>query len=435
MYTDHDLKISKDFKEKTVLSQSNDEVKNIEDCGTKNILDENENMSTFSSKKRTATELYVDNDIDTGKDPTGIPKKLSKTDDDTIHNELAQTPDADDSIVDSNEISIAEFSKSNEIKDDSLITTDSSDEYITDVKTLDKNIEEPSEKVEVQTTNSVNKSDVEAGVEKECRLNFDKSPFSNQNIAAQSSGGFGKGYIPTSITATRIFGSNSLPKSGGFSNYSTSPPPSSIFGSKYTGSSLMGKFGSLSEGSSTQPSIFDEPTRNSNDDDDNYDGKDSDAEEEVPFGTGARHLQEQEVITGEEDEITRHTVRAKLFCMDRGHQWKERGVGMLKLNYPKNYEKSPRPPRLVMRADGVLRVILNIALFNGMSVEKLQEKFVRIVAFEGTSTTPVHFAIKLSNANAADDLFDAILEAIPISSKSQNKSHQSANTVVSDPGQ
>ncbi|CAG8856179.1 6042_t:CDS:1, partial [Gigaspora margarita] len=52
--------------------------------------------------------------------------------------------------------------------DDSLITTDSSDEYITDVKTLDKNIEEPSEKVEVQTTNSVNKSDVEAGVEKEC---------------------------------------------------------------------------------------------------------------------------------------------------------------------------------------------------------------------------------------------------------------------------
>ncbi|CAG8833666.1 19187_t:CDS:1, partial [Gigaspora margarita] len=75
-------------------------------------------MSTFSSKKRTATELYVDNDIDTGKDPTGIPKKLSKTDDDTIHNELAQTPDADDSIVDSNEISIAEFSKSNEIKDD-----------------------------------------------------------------------------------------------------------------------------------------------------------------------------------------------------------------------------------------------------------------------------------------------------------------------------
>ncbi|CAG8836450.1 43513_t:CDS:2, partial [Gigaspora margarita] len=145
--------------------------------------------------------------------------KLSKTDDDTIPNELAQTPDVDDSIIDSNKISIAKFSKSNEIKDDSLITTDSSDEYITDIKTLDKNIEEPSEK-----------------------LNFDTSPFSNQNI-----------------TKVR---------------------------------------------------------------------------------TGARHLQEQEAIISEEDEITRHTVRTKLFCMNRRYQWKERGVGILKLNYPNNYEKS-----------------------------------------------------------------------------------------------
>ncbi|CAG8849073.1 16781_t:CDS:2, partial [Gigaspora margarita] len=60
-----------------------------------------------------------------GKDPTSILKKLSKTDDDTIPNKLAQTPNVDDSIIDSNKISIAEFSKSNEIKDDSLITTDS----------------------------------------------------------------------------------------------------------------------------------------------------------------------------------------------------------------------------------------------------------------------------------------------------------------------
>ncbi|CAG8589658.1 20287_t:CDS:2, partial [Dentiscutata erythropus] len=350
-------------------------------------------MSTCSSKKRTATELYVDNDLDTGKDPTGIPKKLSKTDDDTIQNELAQTPDVDDSIVDSNEISIAEFSKSNEIKDDSLITTESSDEYITDVKTLDKNIaivQELSERVEVQKTNFNNKSDIESGVEKECKQNFDKSPFTGQNIAVQSSGGFGKGYTPPSITTTRIFGSNILPKSGGW-----------------------GKFGEGLHGSSTQPSIFDEPTRN---------------DQESPFGIGARPLlQEQEVITGEEDEITRHTVRAKLFCMDRSHQWKERGVGMLKLNYPKDYEKLSRPPRLVMRADGVLRVILNIALFHGMSVERSQEKFVRVVAFEGTNTTPVHFAIKLSNTNVADDLYDAILEAIPTS---QYKSHQNANTIL-----
>ncbi|CAG8645133.1 17250_t:CDS:2, partial [Cetraspora pellucida] len=380
--SEQDTKISREFKESTILSQTNVGAKISENCETE--VDENENMSTCS-KKRTATDLYVDNDVDTGKDSTGTPRKHFRTVD-NIQDESSQTPNTDDSIVDSNEISITEFSKSGKYKD-SLVSTESS-VHIPDVEHFNENvaiIQESSRRVK----------DIES--EKECVQNFDKIHSANQSTTAQSSGAFGRGYIPTSITTTRIFGSSvSTPlqsnnKTVGFSNYSTSPPPSNIFGSKYTGSSLMGKFGSKSEssyGSFTTPSIFD-----------------------VPFGTGARPLlQEQEVFTGEEEEITRHTVRAKLFCMGNEHQWKERGVGMLKLNYPKDCEKSPR---LIMRADGVLRVILNISLFHGMSVERSQEKFVRIVAFEGTSTTPVHFAIKLSNTNAADDLYDAILEAIP----------------------
>ncbi|CAG8803883.1 2855_t:CDS:2, partial [Racocetra persica] len=289
------------------------------------------------------------NDVDTGKDTTGTPRKHFRTVD-NIQDELSQTPDIDDSIVESNEIS-------DEIKIDNLISTESSEAVSTVQKSPD------------------DRTDVETSMEKKSE-DFDKVQTTKPTTTAKSSGIFG----------TRIFGSsvsNSTHKPVGFS---ISPPPSSIFGSKYTGT---GKFGSRSEGSygsSTSQSIFDEPSRNDGDDDDKNDT------EEVPFGTGARPLlQEQEVFTGEEEEITRHTVRAKLYCMDRERQWKERGVGMLKLNYPKDCEKSPR---LIMRADGVLRVILNIALFHGMSVERSQEKFVRIVAFEGTSTAPVHFAIK-----------------------------------------
>ena len=48
-----------------------------------------------------------------------------------------------------------------------------------------------------------------------------------------------------------------------------------------------------------------------------------------------------------------------------------------------------------MRADGVLKVILNIALFYGMSVERAQERFVRVIAFEGSDQIPVHLAIKV----------------------------------------
>ncbi|CAG8791638.1 20806_t:CDS:2, partial [Cetraspora pellucida] len=401
--SEHDTKISREFKESTILSQTNVGAKISENCETE--VDENENMSTCS-KKRTATDLYVDNDVDTGKESTGTPRKHFRTVD-NIQDDSSQTPNTDDSIVDSNEISITECSKSGKSKD-SLVSTESS-VHIPDVEHFNENvaiIQESSRRVK----------DIES--EKECVQNSDKIHSANQSTTAQSSGAFGRGYIPTSITTTRIFGSSvSTPlqsnnKTVGFSNYSTSPPPSNIFGSKYTGSSLMGKFGSKSEssyGSFTTSSIFGESVQDNDNDDD---GKKSDAED-VPFGTGARPLlQEQEVFTGEEEEITRHTVRAKLFCMGNEHQWKERGVGMLKLNYPKDCEKSPR---LIMRADGVLRVILNISLFHGMSVERSQEKFVRIVAFEGTSTTPVHFAIKLSNTHAADDLYDAILEAIPTS--------------------
>lgn len=72
--------------------------------------------------------------------------------------------------------------------------------------------------------------------------------------------------------------------------------------------------------------------------------------------------------------------------------WKERGTGTLRVNVPKHSARDKA--RLVMRADGVLRVILNVSLFKRMKCE-LHEKFVRIVAFEDAK--PVHYAIKVSS--------------------------------------
>ncbi|RHZ78486.1 hypothetical protein Glove_164g58 [Diversispora epigaea] len=202
-------------------------------------------------------------------------------------------------------------------------------------------------------------------------------------------------------------------KSGG---NSTSLPSRGIFGSgtKYTGSSLMGGFADMILSSqNSNISIFDEQPSQNDKDEENENDKDN-VEEEVPFGTVTTTLlQEQEVFTGEENETTQHSVRAKLYCMDE-RMWKERGIGILRLNYSRNYEKSPR---LVMRTENVLKVILNIALFHGMHVERSQEKFVRLFAFEGDLL--VHLAIKLSNSNAADDLYEAIMDAIP-SAQSQS---------------
>lgn len=76
--------------------------------------------------------------------------------------------------------------------------------------------------------------------------------------------------------------------------------------------------------------------------------------------------------------------------------------------------------RLVMRADSVFRVILNLLLFEGMKVFIMQDKFVRFAGFEtetkedGTSETKmVNYALKLSNSAVAKELCDQIISCIP----------------------
>ncbi|KAI4718989.1 hypothetical protein E4T48_04754 [Aureobasidium sp. EXF-10727] len=71
---------------------------------------------------------------------------------------------------------------------------------------------------------------------------------------------------------------------------------------------------------------------------------------------------EQDIETGEEGETTEYTCRAKLYNFVDKKEWKERGVGVLRLNVtePKpDDEDSTIKARIVMRADGSHRVILN----------------------------------------------------------------------------
>ncbi|RHZ89097.1 hypothetical protein Glove_19g366 [Diversispora epigaea] len=64
-----------------------------------------------------------------------------------------------------------------------------------------------------------------------------------------------------------------------------------------------------------------------------------------------------------------------------------------------------------MYAYNTLRVILNVVLFSRMHVERSQEKFVKLLAFEGSQL--IYLVIKLSNSNAADDLYEVLMDAIP----------------------
>jgi len=66
-----------------------------------------------------------------------------------------------------------------------------------------------------------------------------------------------------------------------------------------------------------------------------------------------------------------------------------------------------------MRADAVHRLILNAALFRGMAVSTGQDpKYVKLTSLE--EGKPVHYAIKVGNVKAAEDLYEAIEEHIPV---------------------
>ncbi|KAG1147877.1 hypothetical protein G6F37_003710 [Rhizopus arrhizus] len=154
--------------------------------------------------------------------------------------------------------------------------------------------------------------------------------------------------------------------------------------------------------------------------------KSDDEEEEAHnFGKEAKvkvpGIKPTDVKTGEEDEDTIYQTKAKLLILDGSSgNWKERGVGTFRINVKEEENKSTPQTRLVMRADSVYRLILNLLLFQGMKVFIMQEKFVRFAGFEkdtkedGTSETKlVNFALKLSNSAVAKEVCETINAHIP----------------------
>ncbi|KAJ9124276.1 hypothetical protein QFC22_001076 [Naganishia vaughanmartiniae] len=127
-------------------------------------------------------------------------------------------------------------------------------------------------------------------------------------------------------------------------------------------------------------------------------------------------VQHQQVPTGEEDENTIHSVRCKLYVMDAG-AWKERGTGSLHLNI----HKKDLSARVVMRAEGVLRLILNTPLYAGMKAE-LTDRYVKFPIVEEGKIH--HIAIRTRNMDEATALHEAIERYIPAKDKSGNPSEE-----------
>lgn len=108
--------------------------------------------------------------------------------------------------------------------------------------------------------------------------------------------------------------------------------------------------------------------------DDEEDGEDNPSEDDAGFKSPLaqeedkqdERFYEQQLETGEEDEETEYSCRAKLYNYalreDGKKEWRERGLGILRLNVSKPAPDDPEgklKARFLMRADGSHRVVLN----------------------------------------------------------------------------
>ncbi|QDS69471.1 hypothetical protein FKW77_006301 [Venturia effusa] len=205
--------------------------------------------------------------------------------------------------------------------------------------------------------------------------------------ASSGTTSFGGGSVFGSGSSASVFGGNA--KAG------------SVFGSgSFAGAAKPGALGSFAGGSgpkieglsgkSSKPfgaaeESDEEPDEERGDEDDEGYKNPVHSTEELTVKKDKRFF-EQEVETGEEEEKTLFTSRAKLFSFEKtsdgSSAWKERGSGFIKVNVrdvernedpeesaekekesPDQQVKSaPRKARLIMRANGTNRLVLNTPL-------------------------------------------------------------------------
>lgn len=179
----------------------------------------------------------------------------------------------------------------------------------------------------------------------------------------------------------------------------------SSFGSSFGANS---KFASAFENSINKKSFLDEPEEKS----DGTSTASPSSTPKAPQQYKQVDLKEQEVKTGEEGEKSVFSATAKLFELDLTNiadGWKERGLGPLHLNQCLD---DPSQLRIVMRSQGLLRVILNYKitpsteLIKGLEASLAPGKYMRINSI--SDGKPVQYLVKFSNQTIRDELVDHV---------------------------
>lgn len=105
-------------------------------------------------------------------------------------------------------------------------------------------------------------------------------------------------------------------------------------------------------------------------------------------GAQKRKYEEVECTTGEEDEQNILEINCKLFTFIENN-YEERGRGMLRLNDSKSSSHS----RVVFRASGSLRVLLNTKVWRDQICEQPSQKSLRLTAFDTNGVIKIYLVM------------------------------------------
>jgi len=258
------------------------------------------------------------------------------------------------------------------------------------IEAKDEKSEKPEEKKKDEAPKFVFGSTTPFGANAFSLLNKNKNVFDSSNASKETS------KSPSTTTTT--------------TSSSSSSTTTSVFGSN-------SKFGNAFQSAVTKKSIFDKTPEEATKEKEEI----AKSRETTPSTSGNLYkqvdLEKKEIKSGEEDEDHVFTCRAKLYALDLKNVkegWKERGIGNVHVNRAKEVGKTAR---IIMRSIGLLKVILNIPLVEGLDIVKgmpsslSSEKFIRITIVENNN--PIQYALKTGNSETTTSLYDAIVDLIP----------------------
>lgn len=231
---------------------------------------------------------------------------------------------------------------------------------------------------------------------------------------------------PKAAAPSHVFGATS---SFGTSLMDKLKAKPSVFEGLPSQSSTISDSGDVTPAASAQPSFgssfgsksafgnaFQESLKKKSFLDDDGDKTDTDTPKKDDSAAPQQYKQVELAIkdtkTGEEDEESQFSTTTKIFELNLAkisEGWKERGVGPLHLNQSKTDRSQLR---LVMRSQGLLRVVLNMkitpstVLLKGLEASLSPGKFLRLNSV--SEGRPVQYLLKFGSENTRNELYDTV---------------------------